>query len=860
MADVSAPNLTRVQAAERAGIVRVASYHLDLDLTAGPKTFGSTTTIIFDATPGASTFIDLVAPTLTSATLNGEALDVSGFDESVGLALPNLAASNELVVVAQCAYSNTGEGLHRFVDPSDDSVYLYSQFETADAKRMFASFDQPDLKATFDVVVRAPGDWQVISNGASTSVTSNGDGTATHTFATTELLSTYLVALIAGPYAKWTDTYTDEHGSIDLGIFCRASLADHMDAERLFTETKQGFAFYHKNFGIPYAFGKYDQLFVPEFNAGAMENAGAVTFLEDYVFRSRVTNYLYERRAETILHEMAHMWFGDLVTMRWWDDLWLNESFATFASVLSQAEATEYKNAWTTFANVEKSWAYRQDQLPSTHPVAADIPDIAAVEVNFDGITYAKGASVLKQLVAYVGLEPFLAGLRDYFAAHKFGNATFADLLGALEKSSGRDLSDWGTQWLKTTGINVIRPDFEVDSNDGFTRFTVVQEGAAPGAGETRVHRMRIGIYDDDAQGSLVRVHSVELDVEGERTDVTDLVGVNRGKLILLNDDDLTYASVRLDPESLAVATTRIGDISDSMPRTLVWSATWEMTRQAQMRARDFVELVSRGIAAESEIGVVQRVLLQATSALDSYADATWAAETGWPAFSARLLELARAAEPASDHQLAFLNTLLGSVIGKAEQEVIQALFDGADPATLGLSGLTVDTDLRWRLLRALATAGVVDNDPSTTPVIDATLADDNTATGARHAAAARASRPLPAAKAAAWAQAVDDDSLANVTARSVVEGFVRPGQGDLLAEYLPKYFDMAPAVWERRSSEVAQTVIIGLYPHWVVSDDALAAADRLLGTDIPPALHRLILEGRDSVARAVRARTFDAS
>ena len=307
---------------------------------------------------------------------------------------------------------------------------------------MFACFDQPDLKATFDVTVTAPADWQVISNGAPPASTTDGDASAP--FATTPRMSTYLVALIAGPYARWDDTYTDEHGDIPLGIFCRASLAEYMDAERLFTETKQGFDFYHRNFGVPYAFGKYDQLFVPEFNAGAMENAGAVTFLEDYVFRSKVTRASYERRAETVLHEMAHMWFGDLVTMQWWDDLWLNESFATFASVLCQTEATEYTEAWTTFANVEKSWAYRQDQLPSTHPIAADIPDLRAVEVNFDGITYAKGASVLKQLVAYVGLEAFLAGLRDYFRDHAFGNATFGDLLGALEKSSGRDLSRLG--------------------------------------------------------------------------------------------------------------------------------------------------------------------------------------------------------------------------------------------------------------------------------------------------------------------------------------------------------------------------------------------------------------------------------
>ncbi|MDH3025476.1 aminopeptidase N [Gordonia alkanivorans] len=866
---MTAPNLTRDQARERAAIVDVSNYQIELDLTdgngapgtagkgaSGTETFRSTTTVTFTATEGSETFIDLVAPTLHSATLNGVELDVSGFDESVGITLPGLAAENTLTVVADCAYSNTGEGLHRFVDQSDESVYLYSQFETADAKRMFACFDQPDLKATYTLTVTAPEDWKVISNAAHVETAAEP---GVHRFRETAPMSTYLVALIAGPYAEWTDVYSDDHGDIPLGIYCRASLAEHMDADRLFTETKQGFAFYHKNFGIPYAFGKYDQLFVPEFNAGAMENAGAVTFLEDYVFRSRVTKYLYERRAETVLHEMAHMWFGDLVTMQWWDDLWLNESFATFASVLCQSEATEYTNAWTTFANVEKSWAYRQDQLPSTHPVAADIPDIAAVEVNFDGITYAKGASVLKQLVAYVGVDDFLAGLRDYFAAHKFGNATFSDLLGALEKSSGRDLSDWGDQWLRTTGINVMRPDFEVDESGAFTRFTIVQDGAAPGAGETRVHRLRVGIYADNGSGAIKQTHSVELDVEGERTDVPGLVGVHRGDLVLLNDGDLTYASIRLDPESLATATARIGDITDSMPRTLVWSAAWEMTRQAEMRARDFVELVQRGIASETEIGVVQRVLMQATTAIESYADPTWVSSTGRPAFSARLLELARGADAGSDHQLAFVNTWLAGKLNDDQIDVARALLDGADPAEQGLGGLAVDTDLRWKLVRALATAGAIDADAVSTPTIDAEAQRDNTATGTRQAAAARSSRPLPEAKADTWSQAIDDDSLSNIYTRTMIEGFARPGQGELLEPYVEKYFEAIPEVWARRSSEVAQTVVIGLYPSWAMTQQALDLAEEFVAGDHPPALKRLISEGRDGVARSLRAREFDA-
>ncbi|MGU3503011.1 aminopeptidase N [Mycobacterium sp. C31M] len=859
------PNLTRDQAAERAALVTVDNYRIDLDLTVGEKTFRSVTTVTFSALAGADSYIDLAADTVRSATLNGHPLDVSGYDEATGIPLPGLAERNELVVDADCLYSNTGEGLHRFVDPVDNEVYLYSQFETADAKRMFACFDQPDLKATFDVTVKAPEHWQVISNGATSSVAgaapaATSSSAVVHQFVTTPKMSTYLVALIAGPYARWDDVYSDGHGEIPLGIFCRASLAEFMDAERLFTETKQGFGFYHNNFGEPYAFGKYDQLFVPEFNAGAMENAGAVTFLEDYVFRSKVTRYSYERRAETVLHEMAHMWFGDLVTMQWWDDLWLNESFATFASVLCQAEATEYTQAWTTFANVEKSWAYRQDQLPSTHPVAADIPDLHAVEVNFDGITYAKGASVLKQLVAYVGLEAFLAGLRDYFRDHAFGNATFGDLLGALEKSSGRDLSGWGRQWLKTTGLNTLSPSFDVDADGKFTRFAVRQSGAAPGAGETRVHRLAVGIYDDDDSGKLVRVHREELDVEGDVTDVPALVGVSRGKFILVNDDDLTYCSLRLDPESLQTLLHRIADIAEPLPRTLAWSAAWEMTREAELKARDFVALVIAGIHAETEVGVAQRLLLQAQTALGSYADPAWAQENGWPAFGDALLDAARESAPGSDHQLAFVNALCTSVLAPNHVAVLSTLLDN-EPAAVNLAGLVIDTDLRWRIVTALARAGVIDADGAETPFIDGESAGDNTAAGKRNAAAAAAARPQRVVKNAAWQQVIEDDTIANITTRAIVGGFVQPGQGELLAPFRDLYFASISGVWERRSSEVAQTVVIGLYPSWDISEGGLSAADAFLaGPDVPPALRRLVLEGRAGVERSLKARAFDAS
>ncbi|MEO7125010.1 MAG: aminopeptidase N [Nakamurella sp.] len=845
------PNLTRDQATQRAALISVDHYLIALDLTngagePGTDTFSSRTEVRFNAAEvGESTWIDFVGHAVTAATLNGQPLDVSGWSSVGGLTLPNLAADNVLVVDAVGRYMNTGEGLHRFVDPVDSSVYLYSQFETADAKRMYVCFDQPDLKARFTFEVTAPAAWQVVTNGAPVQAAAGPGGSQVHTFTTTVPMSTYVTALIAGPY----HVVRDHHDGIDLGLFCRASLAEHLDAERLFSETKQGFDFYHQSFGVRYPFGKYDQLFVPEFNAGAMENAGAITFREEYVFRSKVTRYFYERRCETILHEMAHMWFGDLVTMRWWDDLWLNESFATWASVVAQSSATEYTSSWTTFANVEKSWAYDQDQLPSTHPIAADMVDLEAVEVNFDGITYAKGASVLKQLAAYVGFDEFLAGLRTYFAENAFGNATLADLMRHLTAASGRDMDAWAAQWLQTTGINRIEPDFEVGPDGCFTSFAIHQHGATPGAGELRPHRLAVGIYDDDSDGKLVRTHRIELDVIESLTAVPGLIGVQRGKLILINDDDLTYCKLTLDAVSLATAVARVGDIAESLPRTLVWSEVWEMTRDAQMRARDFVALALGGIESETEIGVVQRILAQVRSAVGSFADPEWAAKEGWPQFSRQLATLAQVAEPGSDKQLAYVGALAASKLSDAEIGVIGGWL-GDSP----LDGLVLDTDLKWTLLGALVAHGAAGDTE-----IDAAAAADATASGDRRATQVRSLRPEVADKQEMWDRVIRDDTMANALQDAAIGGFNHPAQGEILAAFADQYFASVANVWANRSSEVAQKVAVGLYPRWAVAEATVAAARSWLAVDDrPSALRRLVTEGLAGTERALRARAAD--
>ena len=846
---MSANNLHRDEATERARLLQVSSYDVELDLTdgaGGPSqgSFATTSAVRFTCTePGAATHLDLTAPTLHEVVLNGHSLDVAAVFDGNRIALTGLAADNELVVRAVGAYTRTGEGLHRFVDPVDGGVYLYSQFETFDAHRMYGCFDQPDLKAAFRFTVHAPRDWVVVSNGEVTSRPADGEA-GTWRFAATARMSAYITALVAGPYA----CVRDEHDGIPLGIYCRASLAGHLDPEELFAITKQGFDFYHRVFGYRYPFGKYDQLFVPEFNAGAMENAGAVTFLEDYVFRSKVTDAAYERRAETILHEMAHMWFGDLVTMRWWDDLWLNESFATYMSMLCQASVTRWSNAWTTFANTAKTWAYRQDQLPSTHPIAADIGDIDAVKVNFDGITYAKGASVLKQLVAWVGQDAFLAAVRSYFVDHEYANTVLADLLGALEKASGRDLSSWSAQWLETAGCNTLRACFETDGDGAFTAFSILQE--APAQWPTlRSHRVAVGCYDL-VDGALVRTHREELDVVDAKTEVPALVGRRQPDLVLVNDDDLTFAKIRLDERSLATLTAHVGDFAESLPRALCWAAAWDMTRDAELPARDYLRTVLAGIGGESDIGVVQSLLRQAQSALTLFADPGWA-PAGRAALAAAAHDALLSAEPGSDLQLAWARAFAS--IASASDDV--ALLAGLLDSSRDVPGLVVDTELRWSLLRRLVSLGAAGD-----AAIDAELDGDRTAAGERHAATARALRPTAEAKAAAWRLAVEDETVPNAMQAAVIAGLWHPDQLALMDPYVEDYFDCVARVWQERTGEIAQHIVIGLYPALLVDASVVERTDAYLAArELPPALTRLLLEGRDGIVRALRARERDA-
>ncbi len=882
-----ASNLTRDEARNRADLLSVESYEVELDLTGPADTFGSVTTAKFAcARPGESTFIELTAPAVTEITLNDEPVALSAFDGD-RITLAGLAARNELRVVARCAYSRTGEGLHRFTDPADGGVYLYSDLETFDAHRIYACFDQPDLKAAFELTVTAPADWTVISNmAAGAAPRPAGAGTAYWHFPPTPVLPTYITAIAAGPYHR----VTAEHDGIPLGIYCRQSLATYLDPGELFEVTRQGFDFYQRVFGVRYPFGKYDQLFVPEFKAGAMENAGCVTFLEDYVFRSRVTDSERQERAETILHEMAHMWFGDMVTMKWWDDLWLNESFATWASLVAMTEATRWPDAWTSFAQASKAYAYRQDQLPSTHPIAADIPDIEAVEVNFDGITYEKGASVLKQLVAYVGQDEFLAGLRDYFGKYAWANATLTDLLASLEQATGRragkqgrepsgrggawteergtsdegrrrlsatgrragkqgrDLAAWSKSWLETAGVNTLRPSYEIDNDANFTRFAVLQEAPASHP-ELRPHRIAIGLYDRGAEG-LSRRLRLEVDIDGGVTEVPQLTGQLRPDLILVNDDDLTYAKIRLDQHSLRTVVGGISEITASLPAALCWAAAWDMTRDAEMSTQDYLALVGSGAPSITEIPVLERVLQSTGLALRRYADPAWRARA-LTTYDEALRGWLLAAAPGSDEQLAFAQALGGVAVSATSLNLLSGLLDGS----ASIDGLSVDTELRWQLLQRLVSRAIAG--PG---AIEAELATDPTDAGERHAQTCLAAIPTAEAKERAWA-AITGGALPNATFRAALRGFNDLDQDDLLAPYAGRFFEALPVMWSDGATDMAQFFVKIGYPASVISQGAIEMTTAYIERANPsPALARLLSEGRDDVARALRCRERSAA
>ncbi len=844
-------NLTRVEAAERAANLKVHSYKVLLDLTEGEETFSSHTEVSFSATSGYSTFIDAITHSVEKVVLNGVELNPAEVSDGIRIALPHLKAENHLAIWAHGKYSNSGEGLHRFVDPVDQEVYLYTQFEVPDSRRMFPVFEQPDLKAEFSFSVIAPDYWEVTSNQATPSSVKLEDGKARWDFAPTPRISSYITALIAGPYQKWTDSLVSTSGrTIPLGVFCRKSLGQYMDPDYIFEKTKQGFEFFENLFDVPYPFEKYDQLWVPDFNAGAMENAGAVTFTENYVFRSAVTDATRERRVVTILHELAHMWFGDLVTMRWWNDLWLNESFAEYASTLATAEATEWKEAWTTFASLEKNWAYRQDQLPSTHPIVATINDLEDVQVNFDGITYAKGASVLKQLVAWVGQEPFVRGVSSYFKKHAWGNTELKDLLVELERESGRDLSTWSKLWLETAGVNTLKPEFTLDGDGNYSSFKILQTAIVEQP-TIRPHRLGVGLFNLE-NGKLVRSEYLELDIDGSVSEVSELVGKKQPDLLLLNDGDLAYAKIRLDDRSARSALGNLSGIEDSLARTLVWTAAWDATRDGESPASDFIDLVLGHIGPETESTTILTLLRQLVTTGTLYT-----AESKRAAMLEKiadgLIDLATNAKPGSDSQLQFVKFVPQFARTASQAQWMGQLLSGE----ITLPGLVVDQDVRWELVIGLTICGVFGEHEIATE-----LERDNTANGQKFAAAARAAIPSAETKRETWKTLTETEDYSNTLINAASLAFGRVNEVSLLEPYADLYLANAERIWDERSYHIAAYLLNNLYPIQLANEELAAKTRTFIEKDsikAKPALRRILIENLASLERGLTAQAKDA-
>jgi len=841
-------NLTRKEAAERAHHLAIDTYRVHLDLTVGREHFIARTTASFTCTtPGYNTFIDVAGKKILSATLNGAAIKISSFDGE-SLFINGLAAQNELVVEAEMPYSKVGEGLQLSVDPVDDEAYLYSMGETAHIRKMYPCFDQPDLKAIYILSVDAPAHWEVISNSPAESTEVSGDK-KTVRFAPTPRIATYITALVAGPYAHLHDEYRGKK-VVPLGLYARKSLAEFMDPDDVFLLTKQGFAYFEEVFGIEYPFEKYDQIAVVDYNWGAMENSGCVTFLEELlVFRSKVTDRMFERRAHVILHEMAHMWFGNLVTMQWWNDLWLNESFAEWASALALAECTRFKESWTGFNIESKNWAYDQDQLITTHPIITDPEDIETAAANFDGISYAKGASVLAQLVHHCGRENFLQGLRNYFKKHAWGNTTLDDLLNALTEASGRDLTPWVNTWLRTAGVNTLRPEITLDASGvKYASLAIKQEAPKVPAGSTelRPHRLSVGLFDIKGD-HVVRRSSTLIDASGALTEVTELAGQPVADLILINDHDLSYGKWRLDDRSIQTLKSHLGTIDDSLARALCWSAAWDMTRDGEISTTEWIDIALSGLAGETHISSITGISHKVGYTIESYAAPEHRAALKLRAADS-IYAILQSSDAGSDKQLQLAKTFAALACTPEHLANLKSIFEGS------LIGLKLDNDLKWALALSLVETGVFGE-----AELNALLEADKTIPGNAAYQRALAAIPTMEAKQKAW-DAIYKVETGTQVRQSLMGGFQRPSHRELHAQFVDRYFDSLLSTWDAHGFEMAGDIVNGMYPRYVITEELLAKTDAWLSShkDAPSAMIRFLNENRDGLARALRAQARD--
>ena len=855
--------LTRNEATHRAAHLHVSAIDVVVDLRDAKETtktnypVTSTLTLTSDEE---RTFID-IAGEVKEVLLNGQPHAFDDDEDRVWVGDLPVGETITLEVRALASYSRSGEGLHRYTDPEDGEVYLYTQFEPNDAHRAWPCVDQPDVKPEWTFHVIAPAGWVVSSNGVETTVEVVDDsGALRHDFTATRPLSSYITAIVAGPWAvidggTWSGGASDGgHAELALRLLCRRTLARYLDSDDVFEVTRAGLDFFHERYGVTFPWGSYDQVYVPEYNLGAMENPGCITFNENYISRSTPTFSERQRRANTTLHEMCHMWFGDLATPSWWDDLWLKESFAENQGASAIATATRYVGEWANFAMNRKIWAYTQDQMPTTHPIAADIPDVAAAKTNFDGITYAKGASVLKQLVYYVGREKFFQGINQYLNKYAYSNATLADLLHELEKASGRDLKAWSAKWLEESGINTIATEVEENADGTIASLTLNQTAPAEHP-VLRPHRLAVGFYDEDpATGKIVRTDRFELDVDGKSTVVAAAAGKKRPAFILVNDDDLTYTKLRFDADSLSFALANLQHFDDALARAVVWLSLWDMTRDGDLAAEKFIDTTLALLATETESTTFRYALSCMSTTAWHYTAPDRRADVV-KHVAKELWKLVIAAPGGSDQQFQLVTAYLGyGEEGDAEfAEHAQGLFDGS----LIVVGLEIDNNFTWTIINALSSVKLIDQ-----AGIDAQLAKRDTTENREFALGAHAVRGDAAAKEWAWNEALNNADLTNMQLEAVARGFAATPRPDLAEPYAAKYYDVVDWVWKNKSFHMAEALLEGLYPYYADPATLVELGHRWLADheDADNALKRIVRGNVESSQRTLKVRDFNAA
>ncbi len=845
-------NLTEAEAAERARRVQNVRYTLHLSLTSKAETYQGELAAEFEITAKGHEplFLDFTGKEVRSLLVNGKSVPKPEHTaHRVVLPEELLKEENRVVVAYENAYSHTGSGFHQFLDPEDGREYIFSDFEPFNAHQLFPCFDQPDLKASYDVSVTAPADWAIVSNGREVEATKQPDGRSRRRFERTARFSTYLMAVIAGEFGVYEDRYVPKKGeAVPLRILCRRALQKHIDPEEIFTVTKQGFGFYEELFDYPYPFVKYDQAFVPEFNAGAMENTAAVTHGEHMIFRGQVSETQRLNRAETVLHELAHMWFGDLATMRWWRDLWLNESFATFISYLCLVRATRFKNAWEGFHAKIKSWAMRQDELVTTHPIAGDVPDTDATFLNFDGITYGKGASVLKQLLAYLGEDAFRNGLRIYFKKFAYANATLEDFLACLEEASRKNLKEWSRLWIETSGLGSLGARFETASGK-ILSFEVEQESASVNT-VLRPHKIEVALFGENEKGRAVPRETVSALVKTERTPVPELVGKPAPVFVAVNHGDHAYAKVVLDPVSLGYVKANLERIDEPLVKATLWGSLWQMVRDRKMPAPDYVRLVADKAQHETGSEIVETLLGNSGTALVRYMGVGSPQEK-----EARERLVARAWSRVSeigkksDLQLTWLRGVLGLAATPADLDRLVRLMDGTER----IEGVEIDQDMRWGLLAKLVSFGR----PQAEDRLAQERQKDPSDKGKKSAFQCEASRPGGDEKERHWQLflAGPGDKMSSDFLKNGMARFHWAHQAALLAPWVERFFAEVTGIFEKKSPEYAKAFCLSLYPTYRAERAVLARGEALLEKTTNPTLRRMLKESNDELLRAIRCR-----